>query len=154
MAVDGTQILAIGDIIRLAVAPVFLLSGVGVTLTVLTNRLGRAVDRARVLEGREQGTSEGEMAELRHQLDVLAHRARLLGRAITLCTLCALLVALVIITLFLGAFYRFGLSGIIAGLFILAMLSFTGALLLFLREVFIATAAMRIGLRRPDGPVR
>ena len=37
-------------LIQSAVAPVFLLSGVGVTLGVLTNRLARIVDRARYLE--------------------------------------------------------------------------------------------------------
>lgn len=144
----GSEILAIGDVIRLAVAPVFLLSGVGIMLTVFTNRLGRTVDRARVLEAREHTTPDAEMPELRRLLLTLERRARLLSIAISLCTICALLVALVVITLFFGAFFKFEVSGIIATLFILAMLSFTGALLFFLREVLVATAALRIGLRR------
>jgi len=74
-------------------------------------------------------------------------RARLLGRAITLCTICALLVSMVVVALFLGALLNFHLSVVIAVLFIVAMLSFIGGLTLFLREVFVATRTLRIGLR-------
>jgi hypothetical protein len=41
---------AVAHAIQLAVAPVFLLSGIGAILAVMTNRLGRIIDRARVLE--------------------------------------------------------------------------------------------------------
>ncbi|HUD96751.1 MAG TPA: DUF2721 domain-containing protein [Woeseiaceae bacterium] len=40
---------AVAAIIELSVAPVFLLAGIGALLTVLSNRLGRITDRARVL---------------------------------------------------------------------------------------------------------
>jgi hypothetical protein len=141
------QFQEIGDVVRTAVAPVFLLSGVGVTLTLLTNRLARVVDRARALEQKESKTHESDMHELSGSLLTLERRARLLGRAIALCTICALLVSMVVVTLFLGAFVDFHLSLIIATLFIVAMLSFIGGLLLFLREVYVATKHLRIGLR-------
>jgi hypothetical protein len=141
------QFLEIGDVVRTAVAPVFLLSGVGVTLTLMANRLARVVDRARALELRESRTHEDDMHELSGSLLLLEQRARLLGRAIALCTICALLVSMVVVTLFLGAFVNFHLSLVIATLFIVAMLSFIGGLLLFLREVFVATKNLRIGLR-------
>jgi hypothetical protein len=137
----------IGEVVRTAVAPVFLLSGVGVTLTMLTNRLARVVDRARVLENSESATHELDMNDLHRRLQTLAVRARLLGRAITLCTFCALLVSMVVVALFVGAFVNLHLSRIIAVLFIVAMVSFIGGLLLFLREVFVATRSLRIGLR-------
>jgi len=143
----GMQISEIGEVVRTAVAPVFLLSGVGVTLTLLANRLARVVDRARALEQHEASTHERDMHELRGSLNTLARRSRLLGRAIALCTICALLVSMVVVALFLGAFVDFRLAPVIATLFIVAMLSFIGGLLLFLREVFIATSALRIGLR-------
>ncbi|MGC2460013.1 MAG: DUF2721 domain-containing protein [Steroidobacteraceae bacterium] len=147
----GWQIQEIGEVVRTAVAPVFLLSGVGVTLTLLANRLARVVDRARELEQKESKTYESDMNELSGSLLTLARRARLLGRAIALCTICALLVSMVVVTLFLGAFVNFHLSLIIAMLFIVAMLSFIGGLLLFLREVFVATKNLRIGLRGRRG---
>lgn len=141
----GTQMQYIGDAVRAAVAPVFLLSGVGVTLTLLTSRLARVVDRARALEKEEAKTADYE--ELNRSVSALATRARLLGRAIALCTITALLVSMVVVMLFLGAFVRFNLSAVVAVLFIVAMFSFIGGLLYFLREVFVATRTIRIGLR-------
>jgi hypothetical protein len=146
-------IAAVAEVVRTAVAPVFLLSGVGVTLTMLTNRLARVVDRARALERSEVNTHEHDMHELQSSLATLARRARLLGGSITLCTICALLVCGVVVALFVGAFVNFHLSQVIAVLFISAMICFIAGLVLFLREVFVATRALRIGLRgtRPMG---
>jgi hypothetical protein len=141
----ATPIEGVGDVIRLAVAPVFLLTGVGTMLAVITARLARVVERARVIESRAGAAPAADRTVLLQPLGVIAARARLLNIAITLLTLCALLVSMVVITLFLGAFFDFALTHIIALLFIAAMLSFVGALLCFLREVFIATAALRIG---------
>src|SRR6202035_5275084 len=118
-----------------------LLSGVGVTLTLLTNRLARVVDRARALEEKESNTHENDMHALGGALRTLEQRARLLGRAISMCTICALLVSMVVVTLFLGAFVQFHVSLIIATLFIVAMFSFIGGPLMFLREVVVATVA-------------
>ncbi|HEX4375626.1 MAG TPA: DUF2721 domain-containing protein [Steroidobacteraceae bacterium] len=137
----------IADVVRTAVAPVFLLSGVGVTLTMLTGRLARVVDRARALERSEMDTLEPDMQELQHRVATLAQRARLLGRAITLCTFSALFVSVVVVALFMGAFVNFHLSLVVSVLFILSMLCFISGLLLFLREVFVATRTLRIGLR-------
>lgn len=136
----------IGQVIQLAVAPVFLLSGIGVILTVLTNRLARVVDRARRLEDAARASSGPDLAARRRELDVMATRARLMNRAITLGTLSALLVALVVVVLFLAAFLHFEAAAAVAALFVLAMLCLIGALLYFLREVFIAVAALRIGV--------
>jgi hypothetical protein len=147
MIAVAEPIAEIAEVVRTAVAPVFLLSGVGVTLTMLTNRLARVVDRARALESSESDTHEHDMKELQGRLDTLARRARLLGAAITLCTICALLVSGVVVALFVGAFVNFHLSLVVAVLFTVAMFSFIAGLLLFLREVFIATRALRIGLR-------
>ena len=136
----------VAEVVRTAVAPVFLLSGVGVTLTLLTNRLARVVDRARALESSERDTLESDLQALHTRLETLAQRARLLGRSIALCTICALLVSMVVVALFVGAFVNFHLALVIAVLFVLAMFSFIGGLLLFLREVFVATRSLRIGL--------
>ncbi len=141
------QVPDVARVIQLAVAPVFLLSGVGVTLTVLTNRLSRIVDRARSLEGRFPAAPPDEQADLHRELATLSRRAQLINRALTLSTTCALLVCVVIAALFLGAFLELDLSAIIALLFVVAMLAFIGALVSFLREIFLATANLRIGPR-------
>ena len=131
-------------LIQSAVAPVFLLSGVGVTLGVLTNRLARIVDRARSLEDRIENRP-GSVHDLHHELEVLAKRSRYINMAITLCAVSALLVALVVITLFANAFFTTSLAGTVAILFVGAMICLTAAFVAFLIEVRIATAALRFG---------
>ena len=138
---------AVAHAVQLAVAPVFLLSGIGAILAVMTNRLGRVIDRARTLEDRLAGASPESTATLRADLAVLSRRAKLNGRAITLCTTTALLVCTMIAVLFLSAFLRFDASIPVALLFVAAMLCFFLGLLWFLREIYLSTKSLRIGPR-------
>ena len=131
-------------LIQSAVAPVFLLSGVGVTLGVLTNRLARIVDRARLLEMREhkeQAHADSTAASLR----VLARRAHYINTAIALCTIAALCVSLVVMSLFASAFISINLSGAVAILFVAAMVCLTAAFGAFFMEIRIAMRALRFG---------
>jgi hypothetical protein len=139
------RITDVAHVIQLAVAPVFLLSGVGVTLTVLTNRLARIIDRARVLEGRVSSHPAVEHTKERSELKLLARRAHMVHISITLATTCSLLIAVMIASLFVGAFLSTDLSRVIAGLFVVAMLAFVGALVTFLREIYLATETLRFG---------
>lgn len=135
----------IAHVIQQAVAPVFLLSGVAAMLNVLTNRLGRVIDRGRQFERDYHDLpTPAERLVMRDRLAQLSRRSRLINRAITLCTLCALLVCLVIVTLFVSAFVHVNGARWIAGLFIIAMLALVGGLVEFLREIFVATASVRI----------
>jgi hypothetical protein len=138
---------AVAHAVQLAVAPVFLLTGIGAFLTVMTNRLGRVIDRARVLEDRLESASPESVALLRADLAVLSRRAKLIGRSITLCTATALLVCTMIAVLFVSAFVGFEASVPVAVLFVAAMLSFFLGLLWFLREIYLATKSLRIGPR-------
>ena len=150
---DETEVSAIAHVIQLSVAPVFLLSGIGAILAVMTSRLGRIIDRARVLEARLEEASSEHTAALEADLETLSHRAKFIGPAITLCTATALLVCMVIAVLFLSAFLRFDASVAVALLFIAAMLAFSLGLVWFLREIFIATRNLRIASRRVHGRV-
>lgn len=132
--------------IQLAVAPVFLLTGVGSMLAVLTNRLARIIDRARAMEDRHQAATDAALRHRLHRdLKVLSQRSRLVSRAIAFCTACSLFVSLVIAVLFVQALFDVYVHGMVPVLFIVAMLAFIAGLLLFLREIHIATAALRIG---------
>ena len=142
---------AVAHVIQLSVAPVFLLTGIGAILAVMTNRLARIIDRARYLETRLADAASDESEALQREVDTLAHRARLIGPAITLCTTTALLICMVIAVLFLGALLRFNAGVVVALLFILAMLAFFLGLLWFLREIFVARRNLRIGARRVHG---
>src|SRR5712691_10376766 len=125
---------AVAHAIQLAVGPVFLLSGIGAMLAGLTSRLSRIIDRARTLEGQLVASPPNATGPLQAQLAALARRAQLISRAITLCTITALLVCAVIATLFLGAFARFDTSVPVAMVFVAAMVTFFAGLLFFLRE--------------------
>lgn len=152
---DETQVAAIAHTIQVSVAPVFLLGGVSAMLGVLTNRLARIVDRARRLEAEAEAGSAapGRMAGLREGLRRLALRARLTSAAIAFCIGCALLISSVIVVLFIGTFSRWNLSALIAGLFVLSVLSLIGGLLCFLREIQLATRQLRIGELEPEHEV-
>jgi hypothetical protein len=145
MSALSPAVAEIGSVIQLAVAPVFLISGVGIILTVLTNRLARVVDRARLLNESAATSTPERRVEIQAQLKSMARRAKLMNRAITLSTVSALLVGMVVVTLFLGAFVRFNMALPIAALFILGMLTLLAALICFLREVLLAIAALKIG---------
>jgi hypothetical protein len=135
----------ISHVIQLSVAPVFLLTGVGAILNVMSNRLSRIVDRARVLELKLEGAEVALRAELSGRLARLSHRARLMARAIALCVSTAVLVCGVIITLFFGEFSELNTSVPAALMFIGALLCFLFALLFLLREVVLATQTLKFG---------
>lgn len=133
----------IAQIIQLAIAPVFLLTGVGTHLTVLTNRLARIIDRSRTLEDlvNTKG-AEFLTPTVRQELEELYQRAHLINRAITLSTTCALLIGLVIATLFVGDALSWKLDKIIAFLFVCGVLALIGSFIFFLREIFVATKTL------------
>jgi len=149
---SGTEINVVAHVIQQAVAPVFLLTGVGAMLTVLTNRLSRIIDRHRTIDAyvREmpgeplersaaQAPEHHTLLELRREMAMLGRRRVWIHRAITLCTICALLVCLVIATLFIASELVYDPSRLVALLFVTAMLSLIAGLLCFLREIALAT---------------
>lgn len=136
--------------IQLAVAPVFLLTGVGTMLGVLTNRLARIIDRARTLERTLPELPAPAVAEAHAELKVLSRRARLIHRAITLSTSCALLICLVIVSLFAGVALGQDLSRLIVLLFTAALAAFVGGLLSFLLEIRAATGTLHFAPPKPD----
>ena len=143
--------------IQLAVAPVFLLTAVGTTLSVFTTRLARIVDRARRVEARPVGADPEADAANHRELQVLSLRARLIHLALTFGTSCAIMICLVIAVAFVGylAGARVGVG--LAVLFILAVGAYVIALLCFLREVFMAIQNLRFGMAhespgRPAAP--
>ena len=133
--------------IQLAVAPVFLIAGIGALLNVLTNRLARVVDRGRALEKEIAAEDEGELRQ-KHltELSALDMRMIRINRAVTLATLAALLICLVVVLLFTGELLTLDLSRVIAGLFICSMGALTFGLISFLSEISIAARTLRVGV--------
>ena len=140
----GQQLEDITHTIQLAVAPVFLLTAIGTALSVFTTRLGRVVDRARSVEAQLEGhTQAGDRTLLITELKHLDRRARLIHLALTMGTVAALMVCVLIAMAFVGYLLSVNLGVPVALTFIMAVLAFVSALVFFLREVFLAIAMLR-----------
>jgi hypothetical protein len=146
MLVDS-DISGIAHVIQLAIAPVFLLTGIAGLLGVMTSRLARIIDRARGLEDRLIGLDAAAAAAIHDQVAVFVRRARLASWAINFCTTAALLICADIVTLFVDAFVGTQLRWLVGALFILTMIALIGGLICFLREVYLATHTLSIGRR-------
>ena len=138
------SISTVAQIIQLAVAPVFLLAGIGGILNVVATRLARVVDRVRALERdipeAEQALREQELSELA----ILDRRMSVCHLSIGLCTASALLICMVVMILFLAGLTGVNFATSVSLLFIGATLCLTLGLLLFLAEVTIATRSVRV----------
>ena len=128
----------ISHVIQLAVAPVFLLTAIATLINALNTRLGRIVDRRRVVQERQPTLAIDEAEAAKLEISMLVRRSRLVYYAIFCSVLSALLVCLVVAGAFLGALLGVDLARGVAALFIAAMLAMIAALGLFLREVFLA----------------
>jgi hypothetical protein len=139
---SAADVTTVAHVIQLAVAPVFLLTGVGAILAVITNRLARIVDRSRVLSN----SSDQKQSAQKEEMAMLARRARWVHWAVSLCTMSALFICIVIAALFVGSEIGMDPSRAVSLLFISAMLTLISGLLCFLREISLATGS--IGIRK------
>jgi hypothetical protein len=138
---------ALASVIQLAVAPVFLLAGIAGLLNVLSTRLARIVDRARVVERRIPLAKSDEQRQLLHgETSTLWTRIALINWAIRLCVSSALIVCVVIVALFVGDFVAVNIAALVAILFVVAMLLIIVGLVFLLREISVATKNMRAGM--------
>ena len=143
--ISELPVTTIAHAIQLAVAPVFLLTGVASILSVLTNRLSRIIDRSRFLHGKLLSVIEETNPAIQIEIKSLKKRAHLIHWSIGLCTTCLLLICSVVAVLFIGSFKAFNISELIAYLFIAAMICLIMALLNFICEIYLATAHVRGG---------
>ncbi len=132
--------------IQLAIAPVFLLSAIAAILNVLSQRLGRVVDRARRVETLASEQVGAARARSVEELKLLSHRARLIHAAFVGTTTGALLVCLVIAVAFVGYLFAVNFGTVMAVFFVLALTAIVVSLLLMLREVVLAVDALQFGL--------
>lgn len=132
----------IAHVVQMSVAPVFLLTGVGAILSVLTTRLARAIDRGRQID---DWVDEGrDITPHLFEFDILQRRCRLISVSITLCTMSALLVCAVVFVIFISLLFadynEYG--NLLSALFMLAMVCLIGALILFLKEIWLSNKVL------------
>lgn len=144
MMVPAVNLNDVGQAIQLALAPVFLLTGIAGILNVMAGRLARIIDRGRQLtEGPESNSVElSDRQKL--ELSNLEQRRHLASSAITSCTFAALLVCLVIAALFLEVLLGLELKWLVGLVFTGSTLALVAGLAYFLREVHLATQTVRI----------
>ena len=135
---------SIAQSIQLAVAPVFLLTGIGSMLNVLATRLGRITDRARKIEADISGYPSDRRRLAIAELEILDQRMASSHWAIALCTCSALLVCIVVAILFVAEVSALRGSYLVPALFIAAMALLIAGLMLFLYEVQVALRSVRV----------
>jgi len=137
-------------ILQAAVSPVILISGVGLLILSMTNRLGRVVDRSRQLSDAARGIPWTERPRLESQLKILFRRALVLRLAISLATLSVLLAAILVIALFLTAFLRVELVLLCVLFFIGCLVSLIVSLAAFLQDINLSLSALKLELSRDE----
>ena len=133
-------------ILQIAIGPVVLISGVGLLILSMTNRLGRVIDRGRSLVRELPEIPERSRALVVRQLHILSRRANLLQQAIILAVLCVLFAAVLVITLFFTAAFHINDAWLIGALFICSLGALILSLLAFIRELNQSLAAFRLDI--------
>jgi len=133
--VDTLDTSQLVTVLQTAVGPAVVISGVGLLLLTMTNRLGRIVDRSRALAHQARTTAGDEREKARAQLRILHQRADLTRWAIALAAFCVLFVALLVISLFVTALFDVEVAWLIAGFFIVSMVCLIGSLVMFIRDI-------------------
>jgi hypothetical protein len=139
-AVDSETI---AHLIQVSIAPVFLLNGIGILLSVFTGRLARVVDRVRNaanLLRAEEGPARGP--QLRRELALQRKRQRIVNGSIALAALSAFLTCCAILALFVGGLTAQTQTGLPLALFAAALLAVIAALALFIWEVRVSGKAL------------
>lgn len=133
-------------ILQLAIGPVILISGVGLLLLTLTNRFGRMLDRSRaiihdVLKG---GQAAAVVGNLQTQVEILHRRARILRLSITLAAVTVLCVGVLILGLFVAAFWQLEIVGLLVAIFCVAILGLIGSMAAFIMDMNLALRAAQL----------
>jgi Cu/Ag efflux pump CusA len=141
-----TQLNQLIPVLQTAIGPVILISGVGLLLLSLTNRFGRAVDRARQLLREMRATTGEDRQRFAGQVENLYERARLIQRAIIFGTISMLFAAVLIITLFFTALMKMESAVVISVLFICCLASLIVSLIAFIMDIRLSLKALKLEL--------
>ena len=134
----------VADVVRIAIAPVFLLSGIAAFVNVCTARLSRIVDRSREIEPKLLASRGHEHDRWLGELHVLDRRMRLVSWAISLSVLSAVLICAVVVLLFTASITHVHVATAIALLFIGSMVAIGVGFAVFLVETQVGSRAVRV----------
>ena len=136
--------------LRDAVSPVILISGVGLLLLTMTNRLGRAIDRSRILKRELKDLAGTDRVLIQAQIDILFRRAKIIRFSILSAVLSALMAALLVGTVFVCALLGWGLAWFAVITFIACLVSLSVSLIAFLGDIDLSLKALKLELDKND----
>ncbi len=134
-------------IIQASTTPVILISGLGLLLLTMTNRMGRIIDRTRLYASQLRQAEEAERRQLELQLELTWRRAKIVRLSLTFATSSMLVSSALVVTIFLGAILRVDLGGLMLVLFLAAIALLMAALVAFLRDIFESLSALHLEVR-------
>lgn len=137
-------------VLQTAIGPTILISGVGLLLLTMTNRLARTIDRARATARERANASEQDRSKAREQIRILWRRARLIRLSIALASMSALFAAILIIVLFLTALLQLENVSLICALFTICLACLIWSLFVFIHDINQALAALKLELPAED----
>ena len=132
------------EALQLAISPVILISAYGMLLLSMTNRLGRAIDRARQLV--HEGSAKDE------QIAIIARRAVWIRSAIVFTSLALIAAALLVLVLFASVLLSVGSASVVSVLFIGSLICLVIGLAYFLIDIFGSLHAMKAELLAASAP--
>ena len=134
----------LAHLLQTSISPIALISGVGLLLLSMTNRLSRVIDRSRTLSGHLRGgADDAAVARERIQLEVLARRARLLWIAIASVMVTVLCACMMVLLLTAMAFLHANLRVAVVSLFFAALLALLVSAVVFFADVLLSLRALR-----------
>jgi len=135
-------------ILQASIVPCVLISGIGLLLLSVTNRLARPIDRIRLLCHDFKRMADEEQLLVKQQIDILYLRARLLRAAITLLTLGIFLLSAIILASFCIFILHWPLEWFIEVMFVASLLAMIAGLLFFLLDIRLALRSIKLEIQR------
>ena len=149
---EGLSTNSLLPVIQLAITPVILISGMGALMLTITGRMGRIVDRTRILAGQVRVATGEDRRPLDDQLEIMWRRARLIRRAVTFLGLSMLVACLLVVTIFGGALLGRDFGVVLLALFAASILLLIAALAAFLQDIYVSLHALRLEVDRARRP--
>jgi hypothetical protein len=134
-------------VLQVAIGPVILISGLGLLLLTMTNRLGRAIDRARLLKAELSNRKDEDRAQALAQVAILYRRARMIRLGLTFAALSALLASALVIALFFTALFHAESGMLVSAIFIGCMASLVASLVAFIYDINLSLHALKLELQ-------
>jgi hypothetical protein len=147
----STSLTELIPVLQVAIAPVILISGVGLLLLSLTNRFGRALDRTREIHRQMCAAPATDRLRLASQVEVIYRRARLIQFSIVMGALSALSAAMLVLTLFFTALMKLESAALVSVFFVCCLVSLVVSLVTFIMEIRLSLRALTVELARQPG---